>query len=35
MNLIMEVLSMVEVSGIKSVEVKLVDIRRKKSGEGG
>ncbi len=33
--LILEVLSMVEVSGIPSVEVKCVDIRRNTSGEGG
>ncbi len=33
--LILEVLSMVEVSGIPSVEVKFVDIRRNTSGEGG
>lgn len=34
LNLIMEVLSKEEVCGNKSVEVKLVDIRKKKSGEG-
>ena len=33
--LILEVLSVVEVSGIASVEVKFVDIRRNTSGEGG
>ncbi len=33
--LILEVLSMEEVSGIPSVEVKFVDIRRNTSGEGG
>ncbi len=33
--LILDVLSMEEVSGIPSVEVKFVDIRRNTSGEGG
>ncbi len=33
--LILPVLSMEEVSGIASVEVKFVDIRRNTSGEGG
>ena len=33
--LILEVLSMEEVSGIASVEVKFVDIRKNTSGEGG
>ena len=33
--LILEVLSSREVSGIASVEVKFVDIRRNTSGEGG
>ena len=33
--LILEVSSVVEVSGIASVEVKFVDIRRNTSGEGG
>ncbi len=33
--LILGVLSVVEVSGVASVEVKFVDIRRNTSGEGG
>ena len=33
--LILEVLSMAEVSGTASVEVKFVDIRKNTSGEGG